>query len=159
MAILNTIKREWLAKYKEGLILLSGGRMGDVGQFLLRGNQALVNECLAFYEMHFPDNYYLELIRTGRPDEENYLHAAVELATLHGLPVVATNDVRFIASHDFDAHEIRVAIHDGFTLSDPKRPKNTALSNIYAVKPKCANCLPIFPKLWKIASKLLSVVT
>ncbi|UNH27814.1 DNA polymerase III subunit alpha [Moellerella wisconsensis] len=118
-----TIKREWLAKYKEGLILLSGGRMGDVGQFLLRGNQALVNECLAFYEMHFPDNYYLELIRTGRPDEENYLHAAVELATLHGLPVVATNDVRFIASHDFDAHEIRVAIHDGFTLSDPKRPK------------------------------------
>lgn len=118
-----TIKREWLAKYKEGLILLSGGRMGDVGQFLLRGNQALVNECLAFYETHFPDNYYLELIRTGRPDEENYLHAAIELATLHGLPVVATNDARFIASHDFDAHEIRVAIHDGFTLSDPKRPK------------------------------------
>ncbi|WP_186824643.1 hypothetical protein, partial [Klebsiella pneumoniae] len=25
---------------------------------------------------------------------------------------------------DFDAHEIRVAIHDGFTLDDPKRPRN-----------------------------------
>lgn len=40
------------------------------------------------------------------------------------MPVVATNDVRFINSEDFDAHEIRVAIHDGFTLDDPKRPRN-----------------------------------
>ena len=119
-----TIHRDWLVKHKEGLILLSGGRKGDVGQFLLRGNQALVDESLAFYQTHFPDAYYLELIRTGRPDEESYLHAAVELATQRGLPVVATNDVCFIESSDFDAHEIRVAIHDGFTLADPKRPKN-----------------------------------
>lgn len=123
-AIGPTIHRDWLVKYKAGLILLSGGRKGDVGQFLLRGNQALVDECLAFYENHFPNSYYLELIRTGRPDEESYLHAAVELATQRGLPVVATNDVCFIESSDFEAHEIRVAIHDGFTLSDPKRPKN-----------------------------------
>ncbi|MTC23142.1 MULTISPECIES: DNA polymerase III subunit alpha [unclassified Providencia] len=123
-AIGPTIHRDWLVKHKEGLLLLSGGRKGDVGQFLLRGNQALVDESLAFYQTHFPDAYYLELIRTGRPDEESYLHAAVELATQSGLPVVATNDVCFIESSDFDAHEIRVAIHDGFTLADPKRPKN-----------------------------------
>lgn len=90
----------------------------------MRGNSALVDECVAFYEEHFPDRYFLELIRTGRPDEESYLHAAVELAEARGLPVVATNDVRFIDSSDFDAHEIRVAIHDGFTLDDPKRPRN-----------------------------------
>ena len=90
----------------------------------MRGNSALVDECVAFYEEHFPDRYFLELIRTGRPDEESYLHAAVELAEASGLPVVATNDVRFIDSSDFDAHEIRVAIHDGFTLDDPKRPRN-----------------------------------
>ncbi|HHR5881930.1 TPA: DNA polymerase III subunit alpha [Providencia alcalifaciens] len=123
-AIGPTIHRDWLVKYKEGLILLSGGRKGDVGQFLLRGNQALVDDSLAFYQTHFPDAYYLELIRTGRSDEESYLHAAVELATQRGLPVVATNEVCFIESSDFDAHEIRVAIHDGFTLADPKRPKN-----------------------------------
>ncbi|MTC41946.1 DNA polymerase III subunit alpha [Providencia sp. wls1921] len=123
-AIGPTIHRDWLVKHKEGLLLLSGGRKGDVGQFLLRGNQVLVDESLAFYQTHFPDAYYLELIRTGRPDEESYLHAAVELATQRGLPVVATNDVCFIESSDFDAHEIRVAIHDGFTLADPKRPKN-----------------------------------
>ena len=119
-----TIKQEWLTTYKEGLLLLSGGRMGDVGKFLLRGNRALVDQCLEYYQTHFPDSYYLELIRTGRTDEEAYLHEAVALASEKGLPVVATNDVCFLDSDDFDAHEIRVAIHDGFTLSDPKRPKN-----------------------------------
>ncbi len=123
-AIGPTIKLEWLINHKEGLILLSGGRMGDVGKFLLRGNQVMVDQCLEFYQEHFPGCYYLELIRTGRADEESYLHAAVALATEKNLPVVATNDVCFIDSEDFDAHEIRVAIHDGYTLADPKRPKN-----------------------------------
>lgn len=118
------IDRDWLVEQREGLILLSGGRMGDVGKFILRGNQIQVDQCLEFYQQYFPNSYYLELIRTGRPDEENYLHSAVALAAERGLPVVATNDVRFIDQTDFDAHEIRVAIHDGFTLVDPKRPKN-----------------------------------
>ncbi|WP_437214361.1 DNA polymerase III subunit alpha [Pectobacterium sp. LFLA-215] len=119
-----TIDRDWLVEYQEGLILLSGGRRGDVGRFLLRGNQTQAEQCLAFYQEHFPQRYYLELTRTSRPDEESYLHAAVELATKHGLPVVATNEVCFISTDDFDAHEIRVAIHDGYTLDDPKRPRN-----------------------------------
>ncbi|GAB7259106.1 DNA polymerase III subunit alpha [Dickeya ananatis] len=119
-----TIDREWLVEHQAGILLLSGGRHGDIGKFLLRGNQALVEQCVAFYQQHFPQRFYLELTRTGRPDEESYLHAAIKLATAHGLPVVATNDVCFISQDDFEAHEIRVAIHDGFTLDDPKRPRN-----------------------------------
>ncbi len=116
------IDNDWLIEQREGLLLLSGGRMGDVGQCILRGNQTHVDRCLAFYRQYFPDCYYLELVRTGRPDEERYLHAAVALSLKYGLPVVATNDVRFIDQTDFEAHEVRVAIHDGFTLADPKRP-------------------------------------
>src|SRR5699024_5205949 len=33
------------------------------------------------------------------------------------------NDVRFLTPDDFDAHEIRVAIHNGVTLDDPNRPR------------------------------------
>ncbi|ACX89083.1 DNA polymerase III subunit alpha [Pectobacterium parmentieri] len=119
-----TIDRDWLIEHQEGLILLSGGRRGDVGRFLLRGNQAQAEQCVAFYQEHFPQRYYLELTRTSRPDEESYIHSAVELATKYGLPVVATNEVCFISTDDFDAHEIRVAIHDGYTLDDPKRPRH-----------------------------------
>ncbi|MGL5813918.1 MAG: DNA polymerase III subunit alpha [Aeromonas sp.] len=117
------IDKAWLAEHAKGVIVLSGGREGDVGKFLLKGNRQMVEQCLAFYQTHFPDAYYLELLRTGRPDEEVYLHMAVGLATEFNVPVVATNEVVFLNADDFDAHEIRVAIHDGYTLMDKRRPR------------------------------------
>ena len=117
------IDKAWLVEYAQGLILLSGGREGDVGKALLKGNAEFVEQMLGFYQQYFPNCYYLELIRTGRNDEENYLHLAVDAAARYNLPVVATNEVMFLSPVDFDAHEIRVAIHDGFTLDDKRRPK------------------------------------
>lgn len=117
------IDRDWLIDHTEGLILLSGGREGDVGKALLKGNREFVDEMVSFYQQYFPNRFYLELIRTGRNDEENYIHLAVDLAASHNLPVVATNEVMFLSPEDFDAHEIRVAIHDGFTLDDKRRPR------------------------------------
>lgn len=117
------IDKRWLAEHAKGVIVLSGGREGDVGKFLLKGNRQMSEQCVAFYQTHFPDAYYLELLRTGRPDEEVYLHMAVAIATEFELPVVATNEVVFLNADDFDAHEIRVAIHDGYTLMDKRRPR------------------------------------
>ena len=117
------IDKAWLAEHAKGVIVLSGGREGDVGKFLLKGNRQMTEQCVAFYQTHFPDAYYLELLRTGRSDEEVYLHMAVAIATEFELPVVATNEVVFLNADDFDAHEIRVAIHDGYTLMDKRRPR------------------------------------
>lgn len=118
------IDKEWLVELSEGVILLSGGKSGEIGRALLKGNQKVVSDCVEFYQTHFPDRFYLELTRTGRADEETYLHFALELAEQADLPVVATNDVVILDESLFDAHEIRVAIHDGYTLEDPRRPKN-----------------------------------
>lgn len=121
---LPVIDKTWLVKYAEGLIVLSGGKSGEIGKALLKGNQALVDKCVEFYQTHFVDRFYLELTRTGRADEESYLHFALELAENNDLPVVATNEVVFLSEEFFEAHEIRVAIHDGYTMEDPRRPKN-----------------------------------
>lgn len=117
------IDKAWLVEYKQGLILLSGGREGDIGKALLKGNNDLVAQMVAFYQQYFDNCFYLELIRTNRTDEENYLHLALDVADKYQLPVVATNEVVFLNKDDFDAHEIRVAIHDGYTLDDKRRPK------------------------------------
>ena len=117
------IDQEWLAEHSEGVIVLSGAQHGDVGVGLMKNNAKILDSALEFYQTHFPDRFYLELIRTGRQGEEDYLHLAVELAEQRGLPVVATNEVCFIDREGFDAHEIRVCIHDGYTLDDNRRPK------------------------------------
>ena len=71
----------------------------------------------------FPERFYIEVHRTGRLGEEDYLHAAVELAAEMECPIVATNDVRFLNTSEFEAHEARVCIGYGRTLDDPRRPR------------------------------------
>ncbi len=118
-----TIRKEWLQGASAGLIALSGGKVGDVGQALLAGNRAGAEAALADWMQLFPDRFYIELQRTGRPQDEDYVHAAVDLAAAESVAVVATNDVHFLKREDFDAHEARVCIHDGRTLGDPRRPR------------------------------------
>ena len=114
---------DWLEGATDGLIALSGGREGDIGEALLAGDRTLAEQRLQCWLRLFPSDFYLELQRSGREREEDYLHAAVDLAIAHDVPVVATNDVHFIKAEDFEAHEARVCIHDGRTLDDPRRPR------------------------------------
>lgn len=118
------VQRSWVSEFSEGVIALSGARDGDVGHSLLAGNKTLAKARLDEWLTVFPDRYYLEVQRTGRTKEDEYLHSVIELATETNTPVVATNDVRFLRAEDFEAHEARVCIHDGFTLDDKRRPKN-----------------------------------
>ncbi|MFT5321240.1 MAG: DNA polymerase-3 subunit alpha [Pseudohongiellaceae bacterium] len=117
------IKRSWLKAKSEGLIALSGGRAGEVGKAILNEDMDLAEQSLQFLMGVFPDSFYLELQRTGRPGEEEYIQGAVTLADKLGVPVVATNDVRFLERNEFEAHEARVCINERRTLDDPRRSR------------------------------------
>ena len=116
------IERAWLtAESLEGLIALSGATEGDVGRALANGREQDAARALDDWIALLPDRYYIELQRVGRADEESYIAAAVNLAGRRGVPVVATNDVRFLKPGDFESHEARVCIHDGTLLADNNR--------------------------------------
>ena len=117
------VKRSWIAEQAEGLIALSGGREGDVGRALLAGNLEEARRRALRWQEVFPDAFYLELHRTGKENEEDYNALAVNLAIDSDCPVVATNDVRFLTKDEFEAHEVRVCIHDGRALDDPRRER------------------------------------
>jgi DNA polymerase III subunit alpha len=107
----------------DGLLVLSGGRDGELGQHLQRGDVAAADAAAARWAETFPGRFYVELSRTGRAGEAGYVAAAVDLAGRLGLPVVATNDVCFLHRDDFEAHETRVCIQEGRALDDPRRER------------------------------------
>lgn len=118
------ISREWLdATTTAGLIALSGFAEGDVGRALNNGKEADALAIVQDWQQLFGDRYYLELQRLGRADDEALVARTVALSHKTGVPVVATNDVRFIAASDFEAHEARVCIAEGAQLADPARPR------------------------------------
>ena len=116
-------KREWLHQHAEGLIVLSGAEEGEIGDALIKGNRPLAKSILREWMSIFPDRFYIELQRNGRPNQELYISKALELASEFECPPVATNEVCFLKQTDFDAHEARVCIYEGRTLDDPRRPR------------------------------------
>ncbi len=118
------IEADWLdADNAAGLIALSGGVNGDIGRALAAGHPELAGDRIRHWLKIFGDRFYLEVSRLGRPGEEACLQSTIKLAAELSVPVVATNDVRFVASGDFDSHEARVCIQEGRTLGDTDRPR------------------------------------
>jgi DNA polymerase III subunit alpha len=167
------VERDWILDAHQGLIALSGGLRGDVAEALLKGRAEVAEQRLDVWLSVFGDRYYLELMRTGRSLEGELIEASVDLAGRRGVPVVATNDVRFLAASDFEAHEARVCINQSRTLDDPRRPRDyseeqylrtpaemaelfadlpEALENTVEIAKRCnlelrlgKNYLPVFP--------------
>ena len=118
------LERSWLERDTlAGLIVLCGGPEGDIGRCLARGREADALRCLQQWQSLCADRFYLEVPRTGRAGEEAYGEAVLDIASAHGVAAVATNDVRFLAREDFEAHEARVCIHDGAQLADTSRAR------------------------------------
>jgi DNA polymerase III subunit alpha len=114
----------WLtADASSGLIALLG-RESEIGRIAVnQGTGAAISRLQAMSRL-FPDRLYLELTRCGRESEEAWNNAALTLATELDLPVIASNEVRFLKQTDFEAHEARVCINQGRVLADPKRPRD-----------------------------------
>ena len=118
------VLKEWLEPDKlAGLLALSGGQSGELGRILLGSQPEKATDALRYWRMLFPERFYIELHRIGRPQESVYLSKAVNLAGAERVPVVATNDVRFLTRQDFETHEIRICIQQGRILDDPGRPR------------------------------------
>lgn len=115
------ISKEQLAGKSDGLIALSGGINGDLGNAIKLEKEDLIEDSVKFWKKNFPNSFYIEITRTGKDFEEEYLSRALEIAKKYQLPLVATNDVRFLDKSSFQAHEVRVCINNGTYLKDEKR--------------------------------------
>ena len=116
------VQKEWVLEQNQDIIVLLGMH-SDVGKMLNSSNPQKADALLEEWIEKFGNRVYLALTRTDRPDEENFIAGAIKLAQKYNIGVVAHNDVHFIAQTDFEAHEARVCIADGYVLGDSRRPR------------------------------------
>lgn len=117
-----TVKKEWLEKYSEGMAVLSGARKGLVGQAIMAEDRDLaVAEATWLKDTYGEEDAYLEIQRTGLESDELHLQRACRLANFMKMPVIATNNVRFLKAEDYKAHEVRAAISKRMTVENMNR--------------------------------------
>ncbi|MEI2455932.1 DNA polymerase III subunit alpha [Lysobacter firmicutimachus] len=117
------LRPEWLREDNQGLFAIAG-RASLAGRLAASNRHELAHAWLVDWQGVFGDRLHLELTRTRRDGEEAFNAFALHAAGKRGLPVVASNDARFLDADGFDAHEARVCIASGRVLDDPKRPRD-----------------------------------
>ena len=115
-----------LKENKEGLIILSGCMKSQLSQIALNeGVDAAVKTAMLYRDMLGPENYYLEIMDHGIPEEKIILKTLLEVSKKTGIPLVATNDCHYEKREDWQVHDVHICIATGRTLDDPNRMKMT----------------------------------
>lgn len=121
------LKPEWFQQSSEGLILLSGNNDSDIGLALAHNNATLATKLASRWSELFPNRFYLEVQRAtdaaNAAKQETHVQQVLSIASTLNVPVVATHPIQFITQDDFQAHEARTCIAEGYMLADRRRPK------------------------------------
>ncbi len=126
------IDKQILAELSDGIICTSACIKGEITSLLAKGDEKTATAVAQNYaEIFGPDRFFIE-IQKHESDDQNVYQALIDLAKKLSLPLVATNDVHFLAEDDYEAHNCLCCISTGKNADDPSRmiyPKDIFMKN------------------------------
>ncbi len=113
-------------RMSDDLICLSGGIFGELGLNSLKTEvtEKKVLDKTQEYLKIFGDNFYLETQKAGFLHEDIFFKKTLYIADKLSIPIVATHPIQFLEKAEFSAHQARVAISEGETLTSLKTSTN-----------------------------------
>ena len=114
------IDMETLAKHKEGLIVLSGGRFGHIASLLASNKKEQARTlALELQALFGKDNFFLELVdRPEIPEQRSINAQLIEIGVDTEIPVVATKDSYYLDPEDREAWTVMKCVAQGRTLAE-----------------------------------------
>ena len=122
------VDHELLARYSEGLVVLSGCLAGELAQHILLDEIEQARRLSEFYLKNFPGRFFFELQPHPISDQQKLNQGCIELATSLGVPLVATTDCHYSNAADHYAQEVLMCVSTNKTIHDPSRLRHDGLS-------------------------------
>ncbi len=138
------IDKDLLRQYSKGLIASSACLGGEIANNIINNNKEKAEKALLEYLDIFGEDFYLEIMTHGLPEQEYANLSILALSQKHNVKVIATNDVHFIEAGDAKMHDILVCLNTGKDYDDPNRMKYSG--NEYLRSPEqMAEIFPFYP--------------
>jgi DNA polymerase-3 subunit alpha len=126
------VDEELLARFHGGLICLSACVSGEIPFLIQAGKREEARrKALRYQEIFGRDNFFLEIQSHGIPrgqlkgplSQGEIMRGIIEISRSTDIPLVATNDVHYLAREDASAHDILLCIGTGKVRTEQKRKK------------------------------------
>ncbi|HZS94405.1 MAG TPA: DNA polymerase III subunit alpha, partial [Chloroflexota bacterium] len=140
------VDHKLLQQHAEGLICLSACASGELATAILADDFSRAQETADWYHQLFGDRYYLEIQDHGLDFQRRINEGVVTLSRKLGLPLVASNDVHYVAGTHARTHEILLCIQTQTTMSDAKRMRLGSEEFYLKSAEQMAALFPDFPE-------------
>ncbi|MDR0993497.1 MAG: DNA polymerase III subunit alpha [Verrucomicrobiota bacterium] len=118
------IDRALLAQHHEGLIALSACLKGEVAEAISDGLDDKAFKLAGEYaEIMGKGNFFLEVQEHGLSEQAPVNRRLVDFSKRLNLPLVATNDVHYLAPEHVESHEMLLCLQTQDKWSNPERMK------------------------------------
>jgi len=112
------IDKELLKKYSKGLIASSACLGGELAKTIMNEGAAKAECVINEFKEIFHDDYYMEMMNHGYPEQHAVNKTIAELSAKTGVKYIATNDLHFINAADYEAHTILICLNTGKDIND-----------------------------------------
>src|ERR1700677_36076 len=101
------VNKAFLASHSQGLIVLSGGENSEINSLILKDEMpAALKAAQEYGEIFGKDHFFLEIQSHKQAFDPKVQKALVELSAQTALPLVATNDVKYLHREEAAFHEV-----------------------------------------------------
>ena len=116
------IDKELLAQYNEGLIGFSSCLKGEINYLLGLDQEEKAEEvALEYASLFSKGDFYIEIQDHGLEEQKKNNPLLIRLARKLNLPLVATNDVHYLAKDDSESHDVLLCIQTNKKVTDQDR--------------------------------------
>lgn len=138
-----------LEEFRNDVIVISGGKDSHLFELVKRKKiDEATNRIDKFLDV-FQEDFFIEIQKTKRPDEQEFLTNILPISNSKGVPLIATNDVLFSEKNDYEIHETKVCINTGRTLNDPNREKPFSSEQYFKSPDEMSNLFIDFDEIIK----------
>ena len=113
------IDKELVKKYRDGLIVLSGSKYGEISNKIINVGEKQASEACLWWKENFSNDFYLEMNNHGEEENEIINVQLSKFSKIHGVKLIATNNTKYISKEDANAHDILLCVKDGQQQSTP----------------------------------------
>jgi len=113
------IDRDLLAKYAEGLIVLSGCLAGEIPRLIMADKEKeALERAILYRDIVGKDNFFLEVMYNSMPEQMKVNKALAGISRETGIPLAATNDAHYLEKSDYDWHKTLLRVNTNADETD-----------------------------------------
>jgi len=113
------VDKDLLLKYKEDLIVTSGGIKGEIAEVMLNQGEDKAEEVFLWWKDNFKSDFYIQITKHGLEEEVYISNVLLKWCKKYQVQYFVSNEIFYLDKDDANSHDILLCVKNSELQSTP----------------------------------------